>query len=266
MGRKVGSFTNPETGQNDWIDLANISKLPLIPDQVTRFKDVRETLISYRFESDDANKMIQLFAEYSYNSERIVSQPQNIDEELFASQLAENVYSDNTIDNAPVVLEAKKKAKQEIGEYLLDRGALISDSEISGIGFICSDEARTITIEKMFVTAYQNGTADIMLIHCVGNANLKNIINPNIVFYTDNHKIVIRNYTVKSDSTDIIRNYCVTVSDVVIQPIDEKVEYEKMELNKDDEESLEKFLIARRSLLNDNSSDDEFDARFDDII
>jgi len=266
MGRKVGNFTNPETGQLDWIDLANLSKLPLIPSQITRFKDVRETLISFRFESDNANKMIQLFAEYTYNNERIVSQPQNIDEELFANELAQNVYSDNTVDNAPAVIEAKRKAIQEIGEYLLDRGALISNVELSGIGFICSDEARIFTIEKMFVNAYQNGTADIMLINCVGNANLKNVINPNIVFYTDNHKLVINNYTIREDSNDLVRNYCVTISDVSIQSIDEKVDYEKIELNKDDEESLEEFLIARRSLLDNETSDDEFDDRFADII
>lgn len=266
MGRKVGSFTNPETGQNNWVDLANLPKLPLIPSQVTRFKDVRETLITYRLESNDVSKTVQLFAEYSYNNERIVTRPQDIDEEIFAQELAENVYADNTIDNAPSILAAKHTAMQEIGEYLLDRGALISNAELSGIGFICSDDARTITIEKMIVTAYQNGTADIVLLHCVGNANLKNIINPSIVFYTDNHKLVIRNYTVKEDSTDIIRSYCVTVSDVNIQPLDEKVDYEKMELNKDDDDSLEKFLIARRSLLNDNSPDEEFDDRFADII
>lgn len=266
MGRKVGSFTNPDTGSTNYLDIANVPKLPVIPDQITRFKDTRETLITYQLSAIDKEHVIVLTAEYEYNGNKIKAE-QKMDEETFARQLAENVYADNTIDGAPIVVAAKRNAIQEIGEKLLDSGAIMGNAVLSGIGFIRSKGMRVISIEEMFVTVYQNGTADVKLRNCVGNAALKNLIEPSIVFYTGRHKLEIKNYSVKEDCNDLVRTYTVTVADINILPKDEEVSYQAVELNKDDEESLEQFLIARRCLLDDGlSTEDALDERFADIF
>jgi hypothetical protein len=267
MGRKVGNFTNPDTGQLNWLDMANVPKLPMIPDQITRFKDVRQTLVTYRLKVDEPNKQVQLIAEYEYQGAKITSAEQNMDEELFARQLSECIYADNTVDSTPLVVEAKRLALQDIGEKLLDSGAIMGNAILSGIGFVRSKEIRVITIDSMLVTAYQNGTADIRLSNCVGNAALKNLIEPNIVFYTDSHRLEISGFTIKEDNNDLVRNYIVTVADITVLPKNEEISYEAIELNMDDEETVERFLLSRRSLLIDNSStEDELDERFADML
>lgn len=267
MGRQVGSFTIPGTTQEAWVEMDNLKKLPLIPDQVTRFKDIQNSVISYRFEPDETTKTVQLFAEYRYQGETLVSSPAIIPEDIFTKQLADCVFAYNTVDIAPTVVEAKEKAVQSIAELLLKQGAILGNSIFSGIGFICSDEARIMTIEKLHIIAHQNGTADIRLIDCVGNADLKNVVNPSIEFFTDDYKITIPKYSIEEDSNELLRNYVVTTADIDTELVKEKISYEIFDLNKDDEASVERFLTSRRGLLTQESREENIlEERFADIF
>jgi len=255
MGRKIGNFTNPDNGQNFSMHTDNLPHLPAIPTQVTRFKDVRETLVTYRFLSNDKNKTVQLVAEYEYNGEKLQA-VQEIDEEIFARQLAENAFADNTVDSSAVVIEGKELALQEIGEVLLDAGAILGNASLGGIGFVYAKDQRVISIESMLVVAYQNGTADITLRNCVGHAALKNLIDPYIVFFTDRHKLEIRNYSLKVDNNDLVRNYVITTADINILAKDEDIKFAIVAYDPSDDEKLEEFLEGEANKTNIKSGEE----------
>ena len=48
MGRKIGNYIDPESGETHYMDVGNLAKLAIIPEQVVRFKDDRNTLVNLR--------------------------------------------------------------------------------------------------------------------------------------------------------------------------------------------------------------------------
>lgn len=268
MGRKVGSFRDPDTGEEHWVDVGNLAKLAMIHEQVIRFKDDRNTLVSFRAVANEKEHAVMIYADYDYRNEKITSDPIFIEEEAFANEMFECVFTDNTIDSAPSVVEAKKLAIQSIGNKLLAKGVLIGSAVINGIGFICSSGVRIMTVERLAVQVLPNGTAVVSLCNCVGNAQLKNVIEPSIEFFTNEQRVFIDKFSVEEEKGLLVRDCKIAIANFSCETTEERIEYETIELNEEDETSIENFVLARRALLNavDTTTQDDPDDRFADLL
>lgn len=271
MGRKIGNFADPHTNESHYMDTGNLPKLALIPSSVVRFKDSKNTLITFSLEENEQEKAVMLFGEYEYRNKTIVSDAIFINEEEFARELFEYVYADESIDNSPILIEAKRLAVKSLGEKLLKEGTLIDSSVIEGIGFVRSNGQRMMTIEKLEVQVYQNGTARITLRDCVSNALLKDIVDPVIEFLFDSNKIVINKFSINKETGNLIKDCEIDISNFVFEPNEENIEYEKIAFDIKNASSVEKFVLARRAFLDytttvDNNLNEEIDSRFADIF
>ena len=269
MGRKIGSYVDPESGETHYMDVGNLAKLAIIPEQVVRFKDDRNTLVNFRAVENEKEHAVMIYADYEYRGEKITSEPIFIDEEALANEMFECVFADNTIDAAPSMIEAKKLAVQSIGEKLLARGVLLSSAVINGIGFICSSGARMMTIERLDVQVLQNGTAKITLRDCVGNAQLKNVIEPSIEFFTGTHRIFIDKFSVEEEKGLLIRDCKIAIAEFSSEPTEEVIDYKEIKIDPENESSIEELVLARRALLDSAATDlpeEPYDDRFADLL
>ena len=87
MGRKIGSYIDPESGETHYMDVGNLAKLAIIPEQVVRFKDDRNTLVNFRAVENEKEHAVMIYADYEYRGEKITSEPIFIDEEALANEM-----------------------------------------------------------------------------------------------------------------------------------------------------------------------------------
>jgi uncharacterized Zn ribbon protein len=181
MSRRVGNFVNPQTGEDDWLEPDTVELIVLQPTMVTRVSETVQTPIDFKLSNDDANHVIALSAKYTANGTTYSSNPVSMDEEEFANQFAQQVYSDKALDEAEIVKQAKNTAVQDLSRRLMDNNVLIGGMKLKGLGFVIVEGDKVMTIDELefeYTVENSHGIKTVVLKNCVGNASLQNLANP----------------------------------------------------------------------------------------
>jgi hypothetical protein len=271
MGRKVGSFVDPNTGEKHWLEVNTVRSLKLSPLSVVRFKEMgsARSMVEFKLDNIDMLKVITLTAEYECNGKVYRSEAQQIDELEFAENLARAVYAEDTIDNASFMEEMKNNAMADLKGKLLSDGILVGQLELNGAGYVFSKGQKVMTIDRMEVSINNDTTASITLKHCVGAIALSNLIESDIVFYSSGFEFRIPSYEIQEENDGKVKEYRISAEDISIEEAENEEFFKPFNLgNLENDEIVDEFVINRKDML-DNIYDDTSSAledRFADIF
>ena len=273
--RKIGNYKNPETGEKDWLEPNTVSNIVLNPFVVNVLNQDEEVAIDFTLDCIDSEKIITLTAEFENSKDpeithHIKSEPIKMDELKFADQIAHQIYSYELIDEAPVVQEAKEETKKDIFKKLLEKGIIAESMDFKGLGFIMAKDKRAMTIETLKISVTDKHTAEVELKDCVGNVLLENLSEPKIVFFVDGNKVSIEDFSIKTKQEKTLKNYTLNSSNVIVTALEpeDQIEYEKIEFDHEDEESIENFIANRKIFLQNDNTEEKvsLEERFADLL
>lgn len=256
MGRKVGSFTNPKTGSEDWLDVSTVKhiKLAPLPTRVHCKNEIMPVLIDFLLDNDDEAKTVILKAVLKNGEKTVESNWFSVDELDFAETLADCVYNEKELDETEMMSDLKKQAFDDLKSKLLFAGFLLEESVFAGAGYVMCEKSRVMTVDGLAIKNIDGSAITFELINCVGNAKLSNLIDPHIEFWTEAGKITTHNITVLKEGEGRVRNYLIQseyVSVCVDEPIKMQYEpFEKVELDLENDASVERFVQSRQKMLN----------------
>lgn len=257
--KRVGSYINPITGEEDWVEPETIPNILLIPQRVTRVGDTFETPIDFKMSYIESEEVINFYAEYNIGARTYRSNSHSINVEEIANEIALIVYANKTLDDSDLIKEAKRITMQNLTEKLFNENIVLSDFEVKGLGFIYLQNQKAMLFETAGLKA--DGKDKVLVIKdCIGSVSLENLDNPRIIFNTGNHEIEFMFNSVRTSQEGRIKTYEVNISDLIVKP---KMEIIKLKEIKDEDE-----LIKDRMQLLDSfvETDDDFDDRFGDFF
>lgn len=268
MGRRVGSFVDPITGEDNWLDVSTVKNIKVAPITARCFgsQNNLNPLIEFKLDNVDMLKVITLVAEYDCGEKVYRSDVQQVDELVFGENLAQVVYDEQTIDSADFMKEMKNDAIEDLKGRLLSDGIFMDDIELSGAGFVYSKNLKVMTIDKIKIVINDNNTANVSLINCVGNVSLSNLIEPEIYFNCSGIMKLKFDFEILEENEGSVKSYLLRVDH--IETMDEDgTSFKPINLNTERDESIEEFIMNRKEMLDDFSGrDDSLDDRFADIF
>jgi hypothetical protein len=270
MARRIGNWTNPNTGEADWFEPETINLIALQPKMVLRVGDTVQTAVDFRLGNINETKKITLFAEYTSNGKQYVSKTIEVDEVEFGEQFIQKVYAERALDEADIVKSMKDQCMEDLTKRLMDAGILLGGMQLAGFGFVFAEGDRVMTIDGLdfeYVIRENQGVKNVVLHNCVGQVELSSLDRPNIEFYTGQYKIVAVTPKVTKSVESKIKEYTIEVKDFVVTPnttMPEHKAYEKINVN--DDEFIDAFIKERKTLLDDIFGRDDDDDRIDDIL
>lgn len=271
MGRKVGSFTNPNTGEEDWLEVNTVKILKLSPVSITRFKDEENfrSLVEFELGNIDVLKVITLTATYDCNGKIYKSEAQHIDELEFAEKLANAVYADEVIDTSDFISKLKEEALNDLKAKLLMDGILVDQVDLKGAGYVISQDKKILTIDELKINIESPNSAEVELKNCVGPALLSNLAETEIVFYSLGYKFKIMNFEIENEEDGKLKNFVLSTSDIDFEEVEEQESFKAYDLSDlDNDEIVDQFVIDRQEKLDNIYDDTEsvLEDRFVDIF
>ncbi|MCY8890439.1 hypothetical protein P8918_12755 [Bacillus spizizenii] len=269
VGRKVGSFIDPNTGETHWLEVNTVKQIKLSPMSVTRFREQvnYRSMVEFKLDNVDLLKVITLTAEYETNNKVFRSDAIQIDELKFAEHLAYAAFNEETIDNADFMVEMKNAALEDLRGKLLSEGILIEEIELKGAGYIYSKGKKVMTIDGLQVKVNRDTTADVVLRDTVGSISLASLIEPEIVFYSSGFEFKIEEFTIIDQMEGKLNRYTLSVQDISIEETEEEVYFRPFKIEAENEEVIDDFVMDRKGMLdNIMVNDNSFDDRFADIF
>lgn len=259
---RIGSYINPVTGEEDWIEPKTIENILLIPKRVKRIGDPAETPIEFKLSYREEEEKVGLYAEYYLNNRSYRSDVIDFDLEEFANEIAAIVYSNKTLDESTMVKEAKERTFARLTERLFSENIVLSDFLVKGLGFVYTDNKKAIVFDTLRAQAESNNSSDaiISIENCIGSISLQNLNNPKIIFNTGNHEITFNFKEVQNANEGRIRNYDIKVSNLSVKP---SMQFINLKDIKDEDDLIQDRMTLLDSL---SSEDDDLDDRFNDII
>lgn len=271
MGKRVGSFINPATGEEDWLEPETISMVVLQPKMITKVGEVNQSAIDFKLDATKDEENIMLIAEYSSNGARHSSAPVLMPAETFADKFKDIIYSDKSLDESDIVKAAKETACQDLTRKLLDNNVLMGGMSFAGFGFVTVDNDKVLTIESIdfdYRIENEKGVCSATIRGCVGQASLQNLENPVIKLWNNTHRVELVKPVVTEAIEGRTKDYVLKIDSISVTPdtsMPEHATYEKPDFKNED--FLDKFISERKSLLDDISGDDsDLDDRFSDIF
>ena len=270
MGRRIGNFIDPNTGETNWLDVSTVKNIRLAPVSITQFKSNNnyQALVNFKLDNIDMLKVIALTAEFETNNKVYKSDAQQMDEMVFAQHLADAVHAEETLDSCEFIRDMKTKALDDLKGKLLSNGILVDVIELKGAGYIISKDTKVMTIDNMAITVNNDRTATVVLEACVGNITLSNLIEqPEIVFYSGGFEFKIYDFEIEDSVEGKIKTYQLSVEDIMIEDAHDEVYFEPVQLDTNNEDSIDEFIASRKVMLDDRLDvDDTLGDRFADIF
>lgn len=270
MGRRIGNFIDPNTGETNWLDVSTVKNIRLAPVSITQFKSNNnyQALVNFKLDNIDMLKVIALTAEFETNNKVYKSDAQQMDEMVFAQHLADAVHTEETLDSCEFIRDMKTKALDDLKGKLLSNGILVDVIELKGAGYIISKDTKVMTIDNMAITVNNDRTATVVLEACVGNITLSNLIEqPEIVFYSGGFEFKIYDFEIEDSVEGKIKTYQLSVEDIMIEDAHDEVYFEPVQLDTNNEDSIDEFIASRKVMLDDRLDvDDTLGDRFADIF
>ena len=270
MGRRIGNFVDPNTGETNWLDVSTVKNIRLAPVSITQFKSNNnyQALVNFKLDNIDMLKVIALTAEFETNNKVYKSDAQQMDEMVFAQHLADAVHTEETLDSCEFIRDMKTKALDDLKGKLLSNGILVDVIELKGAGYIISKDTKVMTIDNMAITVNNDRTATVVLEACVGNITLSNLIEqPEIVFYSGGFEFKIYDFEIEDSVEGKIKTYQLSVEDIMIEDAHDEVYFEPVQLDTNNEDSIDEFIASRKVMLDDRLDvDDTLGDRFADIF
>jgi len=269
MGRRIGNFIDPNTGETNWLDVSTVKNIRLAPVSITQFKSNNDcqALVNFKLDNIDMLKVIALTAEFETNNKVYKSDAQQMDEMVFAKHLADAVYAEETLDSCEFIKEMKTKALDDLKGKLLSDGILVDTIKLKGAGYIISKDTKVMTIDDMTIIVNNDKTATVVLGDCVGNITLSNLIEPEIVFYSMGFEFKIYDFKIENSVEGKIKTYQLSVEDIMIEDAHDEVYFEPVQLDINNEDSIDEFIASRKVMLDNRlDTDNTLDDRFADIF
>jgi hypothetical protein len=142
--------------------------------------------------------------------------------------------------------------------------------EFEGFGFIKIEKDKVMTVEGVgFTYRVDNGTAiyEFDLHNCVSQASLANLANTRLEFYTGTHRILATNLEVLESVEGRTKSYKIVSRDMDLVKNTEMPEHEEFDHpDYENDDFLDKFIAARKSLLDDENEDEDLDSRFGGLL
>lgn len=271
MGKRVGSFINPATGEEDWLEPDTINMVVLQPKMITKVGEVNQSAIDFKLDSTKDEDNIILVAEYSSNGKKFSSEPVMMPAGTFANEFADIIYTDKSLDEAEIIKNAKDTACQDLTKKLMDNSILMGGMNFAGFGFITVDNDKVLTLESIefdYRVEGDKGVCSATIKGCVGQASLQNLENPEIKLWNGTHRIELVKPVVTEAIEGRIKDYVLKIDNISLNPdktMPEHATYEKPDFKNED--FLDKFISERKSLLDDISGEDsDLDDRFSDLF
>jgi hypothetical protein len=267
MGRKVGNYINPATGEADWFEPDTIGMVILQPKMATKVGDTTQTAIDFKLDNIDAERVVTIAAQYTNNGKVYSSDLIKIEEEEFGLAFSQKIYSNKSLDEVETVKQAKDRAVQNLTNKLLEAGIMMGGMQFTGFGFITVDGDKVLTIESIeFTYRVESGrpVRNVTLKHCVGHAQLSNLKNPQITFYTGKHKVAVTGIEVLESIEGRVKDYVLKVEDLTLVTDDTFPKHDSYtEYRFSNEDFLDTFVNERRTHLDDVvNSDNDLSDRF----
>ena len=268
MARQIGSFSMPEIKEKCWFEPDTVYLIEIDPASVFRFKATEAVKVSYQLSNAKEDQTILLKAECSIHFTTFSSDPIRMQEIEFATELANHI---DVLDESPLIKQAKALALCNLQSKALHAGYILGNLQLDiGIGFIVVENNRVGTIEAIEIRPLLNGSAEIQINDCVCPAAISNLTNPSISFYTSNYLFEVDSFTVKSDSSGVIKTIVIETNDIKITQSDDMPHKACCKLDKNNEESVLEFIRLRTQMLSltvtQNKSDETFANRLADIL
>ncbi len=269
---RYGDYVYAPTGEKDWVDLNTLPDVFFAPIISTRFGTSDPVSINFSSFYVDNGKMEEVFMKAIIDIDGKVyeSTPVSFPIKPFCDAIIEVAHGDQYIDHHQYFISAKEQAKQGLTTLLLDNSIMLGDMSFSGIGFVYLEEEKHMTIDSISVS-YANGEGTVSLENCVGDTPMSNLIdntNVGIVFYSDTNEVRLTPTKIKESEEKGMKHYTLSIdtSKFVIKKCD-PFEYNVIELNIEDEESMFEYIADRRSLIKTFASEvHNYDSEFDDIF
>lgn len=257
--KRIGSFINPATGEEDWVEPETIPNILLIPNRVTRLGDTFETPVDFKMVYVEQEEVINLYAEYTVGSKIYRSSNHSFPVEDIANEIALIVYANKTLDDSTMMQEAKRITMQNLTEKLFNEGIILSNFNVRGLGYVYVQKQKAMLFESIQV---QQSNRDITatISECYSSVSLGNLDSPKFVFNTGNHEIEFDLNSVTHAEEGRIKTYNLIISNLKVKQKTQLINLEKFA---DEERLLENRMQMLDSLV---QLDDDFDDRFGDFF
>ncbi|PTY92996.1 hypothetical protein [Heyndrickxia sporothermodurans] len=271
MGRRVGNYKDPQTGETHWLDVGTVRQIKLSPQSLVRFKEMGNyrSMVEFKLDNIDMLKVITLTAEYECNNKVYRSEAQQIDELEFADHLFAAVNADETIDNADFMNEMKQNALEDLKGKLLSDGMILDRLELNGAGYVHSKDRKVMTIDGLTISVNNDTTANIQLRNCVGPIALSNLVESDIVFYSLGMDFRINSFHIIEEQDGKVKQVTISTDEILIEETDAEEYFKPFNLGDlSNDEIVDEFVINRNEML-DNLFEDTSNAlndRFADIF
>jgi hypothetical protein len=264
MEKRVGSFINPKTGEEDWIDIMLANSIVLLSDTVTKVGDTSQSRVTYHFDYDAKADKLFFTAKIKLDGNDYSSDKIEYGQEALANIFKDSSYMEKPLDEMDAIKELKVVGCQNLTNVLLRHNIIIGGASFTGLGFVYVENDKMLSIESIdlrySVDNNSKPSYEATLKNCVGQAPLDSLINPEIRFYTGEKVLRISDIKVASSVDGMVKSFVVTMPGIELSSSNEMLEHKTFDAsNFTDEEYLREFVIDRSSLLynpdDDNNSE-----------
>lgn len=262
MTRRVGSYINPISNEEDWIEPHMVKKIVLQSDFIKTTDNLASKTVNYVLDNDEKNKTITIESYVLIDNEKISSGKLNIDELVFADAIKDIIYNSRGFQNDKFIKDMKLQSYKMLLRQMRRKNIALHNDMFSGIGFITSNNKRYLSIESVkseYIKENEVSNYRLNLEYCVGLASLRNLKEATIEFIDEDKKIIFTDLTVEESTEASLKFYTVLAKNMTIENYEEEpIEIKNYDFNSlSNEVILNDFMKNRMSLLHSEDNDKE---------
>jgi hypothetical protein len=278
MGKHIGNFKHPESGNTCYVDVDMLKHISLAKADVAVAGQRSSLAINYELTYNSNTDQIELKGTLKQADKTIKSQAYPIDSFKFAQLLFDIIVKDdeeNYIDNHALVSEPKEKARVEIVSSLLSENILLLNSTYYGFGFIKVGGDKVITIDKFHIKRDMVNNYTEMVIelkNCCGIAELAKLEEPSAEFYTNGKLFNIASFKVVDTQEGRLKQYNVQTGNIDITDAQLPAEYADIAASPidnsktNDDMYLDAATSVRISLLDEENEVSNLESMFEGLF
>lgn len=278
MGKHIGNFKHPESGNACYVDVDMLKHITLAKTDVAVAGQRSGLAINYELTYNGNTDSIELKGTMRHQDKTMESKAYPINALAFAQLLFDIIVKedeDNYVDNYELVSSQKEAARVEIVNSLLKEGILLLNSTYNGLGFIKVQDDKVITIDKFHIQRDMVNSYTEMIVelqNCCGIAELANLTEPSVEFYTDGKLFTVAGFKIIDTKEGRLKQYKIQMPTINITDEELPKEYAviaaaPIDSNKvNDDIYLDSATSARISLLDDENESKDFEDMFANLF
>jgi hypothetical protein len=257
------SFPNPNPApgesQFDTVDTAELPNTKLNDESIREFNDDKTVhIIKYAFTSTHKmpENVEEIFVTATCDTiDESLKPMEKLDIQTFVDEVAKGAYQRKTPDSSEYIIEAKTKLKTIFANKLLENGCLAINSRYDSFGYIYAGDDIVGTFENINITS----ETELSIDDAQSLIDLEQAQSLSAQVYIEKkHALLLTINSIRNGNVATISN----ISKLDSVQIPEEILNLK---TKDDYDSEEDFLAARRAMVNTNLATDNIESALDDI-